>query len=174
MTVYHTTRKAEDVAGGKPINILHDFCIMISFLTISKNLKNTFVEWSTAHHAMYLQFNVSGNAFKIKAVQNPKCIVWCAVNCTIVRKRWRVPYVGVDVRSIVLHEHPQTNRIEIYWELLRSKHSYIGTDSGKWLCVVLCSLKRSKIQIEKCDSCVEADVLSTVLVPGRRLSTGAR
>jgi hypothetical protein len=31
--------------------------------------------WSTAHHAIHLQFDLSANALEIRAVQNPKCIV---------------------------------------------------------------------------------------------------
>jgi hypothetical protein len=30
---------------------------------------------STAHHAIRLQFYISANALKIRAVQSPKCIV---------------------------------------------------------------------------------------------------
>jgi hypothetical protein len=32
---------------------------------------------------MHLQFDISANALEIRAVQSPKCIVWCAVNCTL-------------------------------------------------------------------------------------------
>jgi hypothetical protein len=39
-------------------------------------------ERSTAHHVIYLQFDISGNTFEIRAAQTPKCIVWCAVDCT--------------------------------------------------------------------------------------------
>jgi hypothetical protein len=32
-------------------------------------------ERSTARHAIHLQFDISANAFEIRAVQSPKCIV---------------------------------------------------------------------------------------------------
>jgi hypothetical protein len=37
---------------------------------------------STARHAIHLQFDISANALKIKAVHSLKCIVWRAVDCT--------------------------------------------------------------------------------------------
>jgi hypothetical protein len=40
---------------------------------------------STARHTLHLQFNVSAKALEIRAVQNPKCIVGCAVDRTL----WR-------------------------------------------------------------------------------------
>jgi hypothetical protein len=38
----------------------------------------------TAHHAIHMQLDISANAIAIRAVQNPNCIVLCAVDCTIV------------------------------------------------------------------------------------------
>jgi hypothetical protein len=37
---------------------------------------------STALHAIHLRFDISFNSLGIKAVQSPKCIIGCAVNCT--------------------------------------------------------------------------------------------
>jgi hypothetical protein len=37
-----------------------------------------------ARYAIDLQFDISANAFAIKALQSQKCIVWCAVGCTLV------------------------------------------------------------------------------------------
>jgi hypothetical protein len=41
-----------------------------------------FVHRSTALHSIHLQFDISNNAFEIRAVQSSKCIVWCANDCT--------------------------------------------------------------------------------------------
>jgi hypothetical protein len=38
--------------------------------------------WSTAHHAIHLQFDISTNAFEIRAVQSLECMVWFAADCT--------------------------------------------------------------------------------------------
>jgi hypothetical protein len=35
---------------------------------------------STAHHDTYFQLDISANDFEIRVVQNPNCIVWCAVD----------------------------------------------------------------------------------------------
>jgi hypothetical protein len=40
---------------------------------------------STAIPAIHLQFDISANAFVIKTVQSPKCIVKCADDCTLLR-----------------------------------------------------------------------------------------
>jgi hypothetical protein len=37
----------------------------------------------TVGHATLLQFRVSANGFEIRAVQSPKCVVSCAVDCTV-------------------------------------------------------------------------------------------
>jgi hypothetical protein len=37
---------------------------------------------STARYAIHLQFDISATALEIRAVRSPKCIVWCAVDCT--------------------------------------------------------------------------------------------
>jgi hypothetical protein len=42
----------------------------------------TFIVRSTARHAIHLQFDIRSNSFRIRAVQNPKCIVGCAFDCT--------------------------------------------------------------------------------------------
>jgi hypothetical protein len=33
---------------------------------------------------MHLQFDISAYVLEIRAVQSPKCIVWCAVDCTAI------------------------------------------------------------------------------------------
>jgi hypothetical protein len=38
---------------------------------------------STARHAIHLQFDISANSLEIRAVQIIKCLVWLAVDCTI-------------------------------------------------------------------------------------------
>jgi hypothetical protein len=38
---------------------------------------------SIARHDMHLQFDISANAFEIRAIQSPKCVVCCVVDCTI-------------------------------------------------------------------------------------------
>jgi hypothetical protein len=37
---------------------------------------------STALPAIHLQLDIRANAFEIRALKSPKCIVWCAVDCT--------------------------------------------------------------------------------------------
>jgi hypothetical protein len=46
-----------------------------------------FIVQSTARHAIHLQFFISANALEIRAVQSPKCIVWCAEDCTYTYKK---------------------------------------------------------------------------------------
>jgi hypothetical protein len=38
--------------------------------------------WSTARHAIHLRFDISSNSLGIRAVQSPKCLAGCAVDCT--------------------------------------------------------------------------------------------
>jgi hypothetical protein len=45
-------------------------------------IPNRLIVRSTARHALHLQFDISANALDIRVVQSPKCIVWCAVDCT--------------------------------------------------------------------------------------------
>jgi hypothetical protein len=51
------------------------------FLVVTKSMIMNKVR-STAHSAIYLQLDIIANALEIRAVQSPKCIVWCAVDCT--------------------------------------------------------------------------------------------
>jgi hypothetical protein len=49
------------------------------------DFEHVLIVWSTVRHAIHLQFNISANALDIRSVQSPKCIVWCAVDCTVIK-----------------------------------------------------------------------------------------
>jgi hypothetical protein len=61
--------------------IVYTWKQMLSALQILQTQKFMVVQ-STARHAVHLRFVISSNALEIRAVQSPKCMIWCAVDCT--------------------------------------------------------------------------------------------
>jgi hypothetical protein len=61
-----------------------DVCTKKSTLNIKNIVQKKILKvQSTACHAIHVLFNISSNALQIRALQSPKCIVWCAVDCTL-------------------------------------------------------------------------------------------
>jgi hypothetical protein len=95
------------------------------FLPLTINVR------STACHAIQLQFNISANTVEKRAVQSPKCIVWCAVNCTFTVIFWspRKSKVWNNYNTAVIIQIWITKLLTIHQPVKpRDRHNYVEED----------------------------------------------
>jgi hypothetical protein len=75
---------------------------------------------STARSAIHWLFDISAKALEIWAVKSPKCIVWCAVDCTYGQQHDRLI---ITVKYCQSNIYGEVNRVKKYWWCLTILYS---------------------------------------------------
>jgi hypothetical protein len=99
---------------------------------------------STASHAIHLQFDISANALDINAVLSPKCIVWCAVDCTLKRIFY---WARRTMSAFKIFRNTLSVTLFAIWLSFFCNGEYMGVVYDKWVCWVSKRYSRSPQEI---------------------------